>query len=148
MQLGFIGTGEITAAMVRGLCSGGDTSHSIVLSPRNPAIAAELGKQFASVSIASSNQDVVDRCKTVVVALRVAVVRAALSELRFCPDHHVISVASSLSIQTISELVAPATRVTRAVPLPSVAFEWDQQLCIRAIQPLLIFLLSWGPRSL
>jgi pyrroline-5-carboxylate reductase len=29
MELGFLGTGEITAAMVAGLCSGGAAPHSI-----------------------------------------------------------------------------------------------------------------------
>jgi pyrroline-5-carboxylate reductase len=39
MQLGFIGTGEITSSIVTGLSSSGVTAHSIWLSPRNSAIA-------------------------------------------------------------------------------------------------------------
>jgi pyrroline-5-carboxylate reductase len=41
--------------------------------------------------------------------------------LRFRPDHQVISLVSTFSLARVSELVAPATKVTRAVPLPSVA---------------------------
>ena len=46
MQLGFIGTGEITSSIVTGLCSFGTTSHSIRLSPRNAAVARELSRSL------------------------------------------------------------------------------------------------------
>jgi pyrroline-5-carboxylate reductase len=120
MPLGFIGTGEIASAMITGL-SLSAAQDSIRLSPRNLAIATDLAHRFPKVSIAPSNQDVLDSCETVVIAVRPPVVRGVLSELRFRPDHHVISVVSALSLQSVSQLVAPATRVTRAVPLPSTA---------------------------
>ena len=120
MKLGFIGTGEITAAMVTGLCSSGD-GHSIRLSPRNYTIAESLAHRFSTVTIASSNQDVLDDSETVVIAMRPQVVREVLSELRFRPEHQVVSVVSSFPWQAIAELVAPARRLTRAVPLPSTA---------------------------
>jgi pyrroline-5-carboxylate reductase len=44
-----------------------------------------------------------------------------ISELHFRPDHQVVSLVSALSLQSVSEVVAPAVRVTRAVPLPSAA---------------------------
>ena len=121
MKLGFVGTGEITFAMVTGLSSRDGELHSIRLSPRNLAIAKDLANRFPGVSIASSNQDVLDHCDTVVIAVRPHIARSALSELRFRSDHRVISVVSALSLRSASELVSPATRITRAVPLPSTA---------------------------
>src|ERR1700761_5085555 len=114
MTLGFVGTGEITSAMVTGLSSS-TAPHSVRLSPRNLAIAADLAHRFPNVSIAASNQDVLDTCETVVIAVKPAVARDVLSELHFRPDHHVISVVSGLSSQNVSQLVVPATVVTRAV---------------------------------
>ena len=96
MKLGFVGTGEITSAMVTGLSSCGAAPHSIRLSPRNPAVAADLAHRFPGVSVASSNQKVLDDCETVVIAVRPQVVRNVLSELRFRPEHHVISVVAAL----------------------------------------------------
>jgi len=129
MQLGFIGTGEITSSIVTGLCSFGPTSHSIRLSPRNAAVARELVRRFegrfkgrfTGISVASSNQEVLDCSDTIVVAVRPAASRAVLSELRFGSDHHIISLVSGLSLQRLSRLVPPATRIARAVPLPSTA---------------------------
>ena len=119
MQLGFIGTGEITSSIVTGLCSFGATSHSIRLSPRNATVARELSNRFKGISVASSNQDVLDHSETIVVAVRPAAARAVLSELRFGRDRQIISLVSGLSLQSLSRLVPPATRIARAVPLPS-----------------------------
>jgi pyrroline-5-carboxylate reductase len=121
MQLGFIGTGEITSSIVTGLCSFSAREHSIRLSPRNPAIARDLANRFRGISIASCNQEVLDHSDMIVIAVRPPAARGVLSELRFRLDHQVISLVSSLSLRSLSELVGPATRITRAVPLPSAA---------------------------
>ena len=121
MQLGFIGTGEITSSIVTGLSSSGATAHSIWLSPRNSATANGLANRFQGISVASCNQEVLDHSDTIVIAVRPSVARSVLSELRFRPDHQVISLVSALSLRSLSELVAPALRIARAVPLPSTA---------------------------
>jgi|ERR1017187_1922096 pyrroline-5-carboxylate reductase len=43
------------------------------------------------------------------------------AELRFRPDHNAISLVSGYPVQRLAGLVAPATRIARAVPLPSAA---------------------------
>jgi len=122
MKLGFVGTGAITAAIVTGLCSSFVEQQAIRLSPRNAKTALDLATRFPSVSVASSNQDVLDNSDVVVLAVRPQIVPTVVSELRFRPDHHVISLISTFSLARISALVAPATKVARAVPLPSVAY--------------------------
>jgi pyrroline-5-carboxylate reductase len=122
MTIGFVGTGTITAAIVTGLkADGAGDSLQVCLSPRNAAIAADLARRFARVSVAPSNQAVLDECGTVVLAVRPQVATSVLSELRFRPDHHVISVIAALPVARVAEIVAPAVRVTRAVPLPAAA---------------------------
>ncbi len=127
-KLGFLGSGAITSAMVTGLNATGGRPASepcggspILLSPRNAAVAADLARRFPQVSVASSNQQVVDECDTVVIAVRPQIAEGVVSELRFRPEHNVISLVSGFNLQRLASLVAPATRVTRAVPLPSAA---------------------------
>jgi pyrroline-5-carboxylate reductase len=131
MKLGFLGAGTISSAMVTGLCSPGGGTHSIRLSPRNPAVAAELAGRFPQVSVASSNQQVLDECETVVIAVRPQIAHEVLSELHFQANHDVISLVSGLPVRKLSGLVAPASRVVRAVPLPSTA----KRRCPTAIYP-------------
>jgi pyrroline-5-carboxylate reductase len=121
MRLGFVGTGEITSAIVTGLSSPDAGRYSIQLSPRNLKIATDLAGRFPGVSVASSNQDVLNTSETVVIAVRPAAAQSVLSDLRFRSDHCVISLVSGLSLRLVSELVEPASRVIRAVPLPSTA---------------------------
>jgi pyrroline-5-carboxylate reductase len=121
MKLGFVGTGAITTAIVTGVSSASPERQAIRLSPRNANIAAELASRFPGVSVASSNQEVLDSSDIIVLAVRPQVAASVISELRFRPDHRVISVISTLSLANISSWIAPATKVTRAVPLPSVA---------------------------
>ncbi|MDB5535491.1 MAG: F420-dependent oxidoreductase [Devosia sp.] len=120
MTLGFVGTGTIAAAIVRGLRRGGD-DRPIVLSPRNAELAAELAAGLPNVQIAASNQDVLDRCDTVFIAVTPQVIAEVMGDLRFEPRHRVISLVATVSMRRLSELVEPAARLRRAVPLPFVA---------------------------
>jgi pyrroline-5-carboxylate reductase len=111
MKLGFVGTGAMTSAIVTGLGFASLRAESIWLSPRNPVLAEDLARRFENVSVASSNQEVLDKCETVVLAVRPQIARKVLSELRFRPDHHVISIMSTISQRTLSELVSPARKI-------------------------------------
>jgi pyrroline-5-carboxylate reductase len=106
--------------MVTGL-SAGNCGHAMVLSPRNGEVAADLARRFPSVAIARSNQAVVDACETVVIAVRPQIAEEVLKELRFGAGQNVISVVSGFPVARLAPLVAPAAKITRAVPLPSAA---------------------------
>ncbi len=121
MTIGFIGTGALTFSIVSGLKSLPDFNEPILLSPRNEATAAGLASRYAGVLIAADNQAVLDGCETVMLAVRPQVAQEILSQLRFRSDHRVISLVAILSREDIAGLVAPATQVTRALPMPMVA---------------------------
>ena len=131
MKLGFLGTGAITSSIVTGLNSARGQERPIRLSPRNSAVAADLANRFPHVSVASTNQEVVDDSGTVIVAVRPQIAQDVLSGLRFRADQNVISLVAGFSLRRIAGLVSPATRVTRAVPLPSTA----KRRCPTAIFP-------------
>lgn len=120
MRLGFVGCGTIASAIVTGVSSGRDAG-AIIVSPRNARVAADLASRFANVRIAPTNQAVLDACDVAVLAVRPQIAPGVLSELRFRPDHHVVSLIASLPLAYVQSVTAPASRVTRAVPLPSVA---------------------------
>ena len=120
MILGIVGSGTMAAAIVTGLRSAGDSS-SIFLSPRNATTASALAGQFQRVAVCESNQEVLDRCDTVLLAVRPQVAESVLGGLRFRPDHQILSIIAIFSVERLRGLVSPASRITRAVPLPSAA---------------------------
>ncbi|MBN9663511.1 MAG: NAD(P)-binding domain-containing protein [Acidobacteria bacterium] len=121
MTLGFLGTGAITEAIVHGLSSPGGPAHPIRLSPRNATLAAALAARYENVSVCPANQAVLDASDTVVLAVRPQVTPEVLAELHFAPEHTVISLVAGFSVDHLARLVKPATRISRAIPLPSVA---------------------------
>jgi len=120
MTLGFIGTGTIAAAIVEGLQSS-SSGDLILVSPRNEAVASRLAAQFANVQVAPTNQAVLDGGDTVVLSVRPQIAHSVLSELRFRPNHRVISLIPAVTLDYLRGVTAPAATVTRAVPLPSAA---------------------------
>lgn len=121
MQLGFIGTGALTSAIVTGLKSVADNSVSVLLSPRNAEIAAGLACRYRDVRVAPDNQDVLDSCDTIMLAVRPQIAHEVLPELRFRRSHHVVSLIATLSREEIAALITPAERVTKALPMPMIA---------------------------
>lgn len=121
MKLGFIGTGALTSAIVTGLKSVPDNSVSVLLSPRNEEIAANLASRYPDVRVATDNQAVLDNCDTVMLAVRPQIARDVLSKLRFRPDHHVVSLIATMSREEITALIAPVAQVTKALPMPMIA---------------------------
>jgi pyrroline-5-carboxylate reductase len=121
MTIGFVGTGHITKAVVEGLCDESGAPEPILLSPRNPKVAADLANRFDGVSVAADNQAVLDGAETVVLAVRPQVAPEILSALEFRADHLIVSLIALRPEAELAPLITPATRVSRAVPLPSAA---------------------------
>jgi len=121
MKLGFVGTGAITSAIVTGLNAAGAERDTILVSPRNADIAAALAAKFPTVAVAASNQAVLDGSDVALLAVRPQVAVEVLSELKFRPDHRVISLMAITPLQKVAALVAPAATVVRAIPIPIVA---------------------------
>lgn len=121
MKLGFIGSGHITTAIVTGLLTASKRPQGVILSPRNAARSAALAARFPQVVVAENNQRVVDDSDWVFLAVRPQVAREVLTPLRFRPGHKVVSLIAAFSTADLVGLVAPATAIVRAVPLPSVA---------------------------
>lgn len=121
MKLGFIGTGALTSAIVTGLKSVPGAAVPVLLSPRNEEIAASLASRYPDVRVASDNQAVLDNCDTIMLAVRPQVAHDVLQELRFRPDHRVVSLIATLSREEIAALIAPAEQVTKALPMPMIA---------------------------
>ena len=69
MKLGFIGTGKITSAVVSGICGSKISFKEILLSPRNRNAAGKLKRKFRKVSIAKNNQEIINSCNWVFLAV-------------------------------------------------------------------------------
>ncbi|MDT8327817.1 MAG: NAD(P)-binding domain-containing protein [Roseovarius sp.] len=117
MRLGFIGTGTIASATVRGLIGGG---HQITVSERGAAHAARLAAEFETVSIAD-NQGVIDQSDTIFIGLMAESAPDILSRLTFRTDQQVISFMAGMPLDVLASLVAPAHAAAIMLPFPGIA---------------------------
>ena len=120
--IGFIGVGTMNSAIVRGLCTLPAPPERLVLSPRNAEKAAALAAEFPSlVSVAATNQAVVDAADVVFVGTLPAATEEVLRALKFRASQTVVSLVSTAPLATLQECAAPCETVVRAIPLPPVA---------------------------
>lgn len=120
MKLGFIGTGAISEATIAGLCGVAGFTDPIVVSERSAARSARLAEKFANVSVEPDNQAIVDRCDWIVVAVLPEQTRAVLEALAFRAEQRIVSLVAGVGLAALGPLAAPATRITRAIPMPPI----------------------------
>lgn len=120
-QFGFVGAGEITAAIVEGLNADGADPPAVFLSPRGRRIGHELASRFPNVQVCDSNQDVLENATSIVLAVRPPIARAVLAELSFRPQHVVMSAMAGVRLERLQDWTSPAGRIVRVIPLPQAA---------------------------
>lgn len=120
-KIGFVGVGTIAEALITGMCLNGDRRANILLSPRNAGIVERLTAQHDFITVAADNQAVVDGSDIVFLAVRPQVAQEVLAPLKFRADQQIVSLIATYDVARLVPLVAPATTIARAVPLPPVA---------------------------
>ena len=121
MNVGFIGVGTITEAVVTGLCEAEVPGLSILLSPRSVDRSRRLSERYTAVEVAADNQQVLDRSELVFLAVRPQDAREVLGALDFRRDLKVVSFIATISSGEIERQVRPAAFLGRVAPVPPVA---------------------------
>lgn len=136
MKIGFIGTGDITEAIVTGLISSDYPITEIILSERNRAKSAGLAAADSRIRVTSDNQQIVDDADLVFLAVRPQVAEKVLRPLKFRDGQPVASLIATLTVETLLDWIGTPVKLTRSIPLPAVAnrrgvtavFPADEQL--------------------
>lgn len=115
-KIGFIGTGVIASALVTGFCSIND-EHSICVSPRNADRAKELSNKFHNVTVAASNQEVLDKSDWVVLSVVPSLGEEIIRPLKFRKDHRVINLMSDRKLPEIRSWIGETNILVHMVPL-------------------------------
>lgn len=121
MRIGFVGTGEITQAIITGISKTELATTPIHVSPRNEAIARRLAEQYPNVSVASDNQNVLDNADLVFLAVRPQIAEEVVRALAFRADHHVVSLVAATPLDRLTTWINARVRLAQAIPLPFVA---------------------------
>ncbi len=121
MEIGFIGTGAITAALVSGICKAKQSIEPIWVSPRNREKAEMLKDSFSQVCVGKSNQDVVDKVDVVFLAFLPKDREIILDAVEFRDEQIIINLLSGTKNSVVADAIGKDCVILRAVPLPCVA---------------------------
>ena len=121
MKLGFIGTGNITVAVVNGICTSKISFSKIIVSSRNKSKAENLKKKFKKVSIAKTNQEIVDKCNWVFLAVTPKVGEQIIPKLKFRSNQKIVSFISTIKLEQLKKFIEKKVKVVRAIPLPPIS---------------------------
>jgi len=116
-RVGFIGTGVIADAMVRGIAEDG---HQILVSERNANTANALALAFCGVRVAD-NQSVIDASDIVILCLMDDAAREVLPGLNFHREQTVFSAMARFSNDELCQHVGPADAGGTLIPFPFIA---------------------------
>ena len=121
MKLGFIGTGKITSAVITGICTSKISFNKILISPRNRNISKKLSKRFAKVKIAKTNQEIVDKCNWIFLAITPKVGEEIIPKLKFKQNQKIISFISTIDLVHLKKFIKKKIKIVRAIPLPPIS---------------------------
>jgi len=121
MKLGFVGTGKITSSVVTGICRSKISFKKILVSPRNRNVARKLKRQFRKVSIAKNNQEIVNSCNWVFLAVTPPVGQKIIKNLKFRSGQTVVSFISTMTLLQLKKAIKVKAKIVRAIPLPPIS---------------------------
>jgi len=121
MKLGFIGTGKITSSVVTGICTSNLSFNKIKLSPRNKNTAKKLKKKFRKVSIAKNNQEILNSCNWIFLAVTPTVAQKIVKNLKFKSSHIIVSFISTMTLPQLKKAIKVKAKIVRAIPLPPIS---------------------------
>ena len=98
MNLGFIGTGKIASSVITGICTSKITYKKIIISPRNTKIAKALKAKFKKITIAKTNQQIVDQSDWVFLSVTPSVGEKIIKNLKFKLNQTIISFISTITL--------------------------------------------------
>ena len=121
MRLGFIGTGKIASSVITGICNSKISFKKILVSPRNRNVAQGLKRKFRKVSIAKNNQEIVNACNWVFLAVTPKVGKKIIPNLKFRSNQKVISFIATINLAQLRKAIGKKVKIVRAIPLPPIS---------------------------
>ena len=123
MNIGFIGTGKISSAVITGICNSKISYKKIIISQRNRSIALSLKRKFKKVIIAKNNQEIVNSCNWVFLSVTPIVGLKIIKDLKFKSNQTIISFISTITLPQLKKLIKVKAKIIRAIPLPPISIK-------------------------
>ena len=123
MKLGFIGVGKIASSVIVGISKSKISYKKILISERNKNISTSLKKKIKKIFIIKNNQEIIDNCDWVFLAVTPTVGNKIIKELKFRSNQTIISFISTISLTQLKKAIKVKCKIVRAIPLPPISLK-------------------------
>ena len=114
MKLGFIGTGQISKAVINGIINSKINYSKIYISKRNTKISSNLKRKSKKILIFKNNQEIINRSDWVFLAVTPSVGNKILKNLKFKKKQTVISFISTIKMNELKKYIKVTSKIVRA----------------------------------
>ncbi len=121
MRLGFIGTGQISKAVINGILNSKIKFTKIYVSKRNSKISKALSKKSKKILILKDNQEILNLSNWVFLAITPSVGKKIIKNLKFKKNQTIISFISTIKMKDLKKLINIKATIVRAIPLPPIS---------------------------
>ena len=121
MKIGFIGTGQITKAVVTGILGAKLKVNKIYLSERNKKISKDLKSKSKKITIIKNNQEIINKSNWIFLAVTPKVGEKILHKYHFKSNQTIISFISTIKMKQLKKIVKVKASIVRAIPLPPIS---------------------------
>ena len=121
MDIGFIGTGEITKSVILGILNSKIKFNKIYISRRNRNVSNYLKNKNKKIKVINNNQDIVDRSKFVFLAITPEVGKKIIKTIKFKKSNIVVSFISTIKLNELKKYINTNCQIIRAIPLPPIS---------------------------
>jgi len=123
MNLGFVGTGKIAESVITGISKSSIKYNKIFISHRNRIIAKRLKKNLKRIYIEKDNQNIIDNCNWVFLAVTPSVGEKIIKNLTFRSSQMIVSFISTITISQLKSMIKVKADIVRAIPLPPISLK-------------------------
>lgn len=117
-SIGFIGAGNMGAALLKGVVSSGIVSPDKIHIFDVDRTKTEAIRNETGVNVASGNSELVEKSDIIILAVKPGYIKPALEECResFNRSKVLVSIAVGVSIQTLKDILGEKTKIVRTMP--------------------------------
>ena len=123
MKIGFIGTGQITKAVVTGILSSRLNINKIYLSERNKKISKNLKSKSRKIIIIKNNQEIINKSSWIFLAVTPTVGKKILHKYYFKYNQIIVSFISTIKMKQLKKIIKVKAKIVRAIPLPPISLK-------------------------
>ena len=121
MKIGFIGSGQITKAVIEGIIKSKLKITKIYISKRNKKISRNLKAKSKRIIILKDNQEIIDKSSWIFLAVTPDVGNKILYKLKFYKNKMIISFISTINMTQLKKITGLKKNIVRVIPLPPIA---------------------------